>query len=141
MTSSNQPAKDKILKTDALGRVRTPADRREAILDEFERSGMPGTRFAKRHGINYQTFASWIQKRRRGRGEYEKPATAGEPEPATPALTLAEVFVEAPSPGPGDDAGESSLRVELPGGAVIEIGDAGGAALAAELIRALAPAH
>jgi hypothetical protein len=29
-------------KTDALGRVRKPKDRREAILDAFERSGMSG---------------------------------------------------------------------------------------------------
>jgi transposase-like protein len=100
---------------------------------------MPGTRFAKRYGINYQTFASWVQKRRRGRGEYEKPAAVGEPEPATPALTLAEVFVEAPSPEPGDGTRDGGLRVELPGGVMLEIGDAHGAALAAELIRALAP--
>ena len=31
-----------ILKTDALGRVRIPAARREELLDEFERSGMSG---------------------------------------------------------------------------------------------------
>ena len=29
-----------VLKTDVLGRVRTPAARREALLDEFERSGL-----------------------------------------------------------------------------------------------------
>jgi hypothetical protein len=31
-----------ILKTDALGRVRTPRERREALLEEFEKSGMSG---------------------------------------------------------------------------------------------------
>ena len=58
---------DKMLKVGVLGRSRGD---REAILDEFERSGLPGTRFAKRHGINYQTFAGWVQKRKRERGEY-----------------------------------------------------------------------
>ncbi len=37
----------KILKTDALGRVRTPAARREQLLDEFERSGVSGAKFAE----------------------------------------------------------------------------------------------
>jgi transposase len=40
------------------------AAQREAPLDEFERSGMMGRPFAKLLGVNYPTFASWIQKRR-----------------------------------------------------------------------------
>ena len=58
------------LKRDVLGRVTLPAAQREALLDEFERSGMMGRPFAKLLGINYPTFASWIQKRRRARGDY-----------------------------------------------------------------------
>ena len=58
-----------ILKTDVLGRVSMPADRREAILDAFEQSDMSGQAFAKQIGVKYPTFASWMQKRRRLRGD------------------------------------------------------------------------
>ena len=47
-----------ILKTDALGRVKTLAARHEALLDEFEHSGMSGVTFAEFAGIKYQTFAT-----------------------------------------------------------------------------------
>jgi hypothetical protein len=33
------PADETILKTDVLGRVKTPKERREKLLDEFEKSG------------------------------------------------------------------------------------------------------
>ena len=57
-----------LLKQDVLVRVTLTRDKREALLDEFERSGMKGRPFARMAGVNYQTFASWIQKRpRRGR--------------------------------------------------------------------------
>lgn len=36
-----------VLKTHALGRVKTPAARREQLLDEFEQSGMSGVQFAE----------------------------------------------------------------------------------------------
>ena len=56
-----------ILKTDALGRVKTPDARRKALLDEFERRGMSGVAFAEFVGIKYQTLATWAQQRRRRR--------------------------------------------------------------------------
>jgi hypothetical protein len=37
----------KILKRDAVGRVSYRAEQREAILDEFERSGLKGAAFAR----------------------------------------------------------------------------------------------
>ena len=43
MTESSQPP---LLKTEALGGVKTPAARREQLLDEFERSGTSGQKFA-----------------------------------------------------------------------------------------------
>ena len=55
---------DQIVKRDALGRVTTSRERREALLDEFERSGLKGTQFARAVGVNYQTFAAWVQRRR-----------------------------------------------------------------------------
>jgi hypothetical protein len=66
-----------ILKRDVLGRVTISKERREALLDEFERSGLKGLPFARLVGVNYQSFASWIQKRRRERGDYTKMTAAG----------------------------------------------------------------
>ena len=40
-----------ILKTDALGRITIPPQKREEILDAFEASSMTGAAFAKAHGI------------------------------------------------------------------------------------------
>ncbi|MCH8476168.1 MAG: hypothetical protein LAT55_13180 [Opitutales bacterium] len=71
-----------ILKTDTLGRVRMPRERREAILDEFESSGMSGQAFAKRIGVKYPTFASWRQQRRR-RQSGSNPAPEAKPGPTT----------------------------------------------------------
>ncbi len=125
------------MKTDALGRVLTTAERREEILDHFERSGLSGAAFAKMHGINYTTFATWVQRRRRERGEYpeaEIPGSKPDPAPENPKLTLAEVVIgEAPATG----AGVSPLRVELPGGISLEVGDGAGVRLAAQLVREL----
>jgi len=53
-----------ILVQDALGRVRTPREKRQQILDEYERSGMSGAAFAALVGVKYSTLAWWIQQRR-----------------------------------------------------------------------------
>jgi len=45
MTTVNK-ADEQVLKTDELGRVRTPAARRENLIQEFERSGLSGAKFA-----------------------------------------------------------------------------------------------
>ena len=52
-----------VLKTDTKGRVHTPPARREQLLDEFERSGLSGTKFAELAGLKYQTFAAWAARR------------------------------------------------------------------------------
>ena len=62
MTSLN--AKTEVLKQDGRGRVRVSAQRREALLDEFERSGVSGAKFARLAGIKYATFANWVLQRR-----------------------------------------------------------------------------
>jgi hypothetical protein len=113
---------DQVLKVDLAGRVWTPRGRREEVLDEFERSGMPAAKFAAFIGVKYPTLASWVQKRRR---EREAGAAAGQPA----ALRWVEAAVETH---------KSGLRVELPGGARIEIADEAQAKLAAVLLRALA---
>ena len=60
----NEAEATKILKRDTLGRVTLTGEQREHLLDEFERSGLKGVPFARLAGVNYPTFASWIQKRR-----------------------------------------------------------------------------
>src|SRR5476649_1626880 len=56
---------EQIVKMDRIGRVKTPRERREALLAEFDHSGMGGQQFAKWAGIKYGTFITWVQKRRR----------------------------------------------------------------------------
>ena len=121
---------DQVLKTDVLGRVRTPRARREALLEEFEKSGMSGAKFAQFIGIKYSTWASWVQARgreRKARTDFSKSGPVR--------------FVEAmvPSETPTANTGRgSTLRLYLAGGAHLEIADRPQALLAAELLRALA---
>ena len=50
---------------DRRGRVNWPRERREQLLDEYERSGLSQAAFARREGVRYPTFAHWVQERRR----------------------------------------------------------------------------
>ena len=132
---------DEVLKTDVLGRVRIKSARREALLDEFERGGTSAQAFAKLVGINYQTFASWVQKRRKARKPYP-PATKPAASPlAAGALRLVEAVVEHDGEQANAATGGVSLCIHLPGGARLEICDAKQARLAAELLKALASAR
>ena len=111
-----------ILKSDKLGRVQVPPERREAILDEFERSGMSGIAFARHHGIKYQTFAAWRKRRKNASTE-------------APARKSAFVLVEPPREIPSSQG----LEIELGGGARLWIRSRADVGLAAELIRNLHP--
>jgi hypothetical protein len=62
MMNADEPTT--ILKRDAAGRVSMPKEKREALLDEFERSSLKGAAFARAAGIRYPTFAYWVQQRR-----------------------------------------------------------------------------
>jgi transposase-like protein len=114
---------EKVLKVDEAGRVWTPRELRDAVLDEFERSGMPATQFAARLGVKYPTFASWVQQRRRSRG-------------GANSLRWVEATVAAPAP-----SRSKSLTVQLPGGARMEVVDGAQAKMAALLLRELAAAE
>lgn len=102
--SSTKSSDNQILKLDTPKRVRVPKARREAILDEFERSGLSRTAFAKAHGIKYATFASWSLKRSKN---LQRP-------------TLAEIIVDAQ---PSSSSSSSEPRLHLPGGAWISLND------------------
>jgi DNA-binding transcriptional regulator YiaG len=86
-SSYDENKEGRVLKTDVLGRVKTGVPQREAILDEFERSGLSGTKFAAVAGVNYQTFASWVQKRRKVTGAYPKKAVCVKPSTPERCLT------------------------------------------------------
>jgi hypothetical protein len=70
-----------ILKVDEVGRVRTPPEKRQAMLAEFDRSGMTGAQFASFAGVRYPTFMNWLQKRRKEAGQNDQMATARQDHP------------------------------------------------------------
>ena len=120
-----------VLKTDGLGRVKTPVARRESLLDEFERSGLSGAKFAALVGIKYQTFAAWALRRRK-----QNAAPAKVPAPAVDQVRWLEaVLDQAQNSG---NPRPVSVILQLPGGARLELTDGKQAVLAAALVRALA---
>ena len=126
MTDTTE-AVGEVIKTDARGRMRVSDERRQRLLAEYEQSGLSAKKFAQLAGIKYQTFANWLQKRRRLGSSPAKP---------TDSIRWLEAVVEkAKTSGL---PGAAALIVALPGGARMEIGDAHQAALAALLLRSLA---
>ena len=119
-----------ILKVDAKGRMQTPPDRRERLLDEFEKSGLSGAKFAALSGIKYQTFAAWALRRRLRRG---LPAPALNKK-ADPVHWLEAVVTEAT--GPASKA-LRPVKVCLSTGAWVELGQMNQVSLVVALIRAL----
>jgi hypothetical protein len=118
-----------VLRSDAMGRVRTPAARRRELLEEFERSGLSGKKFAALVGVKYSTFAFWLQDRRR-RERAGRP-----PKEAADTVRWLEAVVEKAQSG---GVASGALVLALPGGARMEVGDAHQAVLAAALLRSLA---
>ncbi len=129
MTSTKEGPK--LQKSDTRGRVRTPRDRQEALLDEFEHSGVSGAKYAALIGIKYPTFASWVLRRRKG-GRTDPAPPVGDS--AATVRWLEAVVDKALTPSA---AHPSSLVVELPGGARFAIASPAQAAVAAALVRAL----
>ena len=131
MTSTQSSGQ--ILKTDSLERLRTPRQRKEQLLDEFERSGLSGPKFSQLAGLKYSTFAAWVAKRKRVR-------SSGTPAPATKPLgEPAQVqWLEAVVNQAKDATGKPSmLTVYFGKDARAEIADARQAELAAALLLAL----
>ena len=122
-----------ILKSDVRGRVLTPLHRRQELLEEFERSGLSGPKFAALAGIKYTTFAGWIHRQRMARSGSDAAKTSKSKNP--PVEWLETVVSQAQAAG-GYRA--SGLVLVLPGGVRAELTDQQHVALAAELVRALA---
>jgi transposase-like protein len=114
------------LKVDEVGRVRTPPERREAMLAEYDRSGMTGAQFAKFVGVRYSTLMYWLQRRRKEIGQGEQVATSRQDHPG-----WLEARVE------GEVAKSENIVVEMGGGIRMLIGNRTQAALAGELLRAM----
>ena len=131
MTNTTLP--DEVLKRDALGRVRTPRARREALVEEFEKSGVSAKKFAALLGVNYQTFASWVQAWRKARGQY--PSVAGK---AAGPVRLWEAVVEGGGRTDRDAADAPGLWIELPGGSRLSVASPVQLQMAAELVALLA---
>ena len=123
-----QKSEAAILKTDGRGRVQTPAARRESLLDEFERSGLSGPKFAALVGVKYQTFAAWSARRR------QHATTKSPTKPVDPVRWLEAVVQEAQAPV---SPKTSAVILRLPGGAQLELADSKQVTLAAALLRAL----
>lgn len=134
MMNADEPTA--ILKRDATGRVSMPKEKREALLDEFERSSLSGAAFARAAGIRYPTFAYWVQQRRHARGEYQAkapPSGLRLVEAMLPGSATSQASVErlvAPQP--------EGLEILLPGGARVVVVNLSQAGLAAQLLKALA---
>ena len=134
MTSATEKLGE-ILSQDAQGRVLVTRERRESLLEEYDRSGMSGVKFAQYVGIKYSTLAYWLQSRRRHREREKLLMKAG-------AVTEAgksngawiEAVVENGSP-PRVPIG--ALRIYFAGGAYCQISSATEAVLAAELLGRL----
>ena len=129
MTNSDSAGDAAFIKTDVLGRTRTTKKQREAILDAFDKSGLSGPDFARVHGINYQTFATWRQKRRREQGAYPKaPAAFKAADKPPESFTLIEATVESPQQ-------RDVLTLEIGKEARLIISDASQLPLVVELLK------
>jgi hypothetical protein len=132
----SEAIRDELLKIDRRGHVLVRKERREALLDEYEHCGVSAAEFAAQIGVKYQTFAHWLQKRKRAREIAENestsrgPAALMAPESA-PGLHWMEAVVDR------EGKGGLALRVALPGGASVEVTSPIQIKLAAELLKAL----
>ena len=124
-----------ILSQDAQGRVLVSRERRELLLEQYDRSGMSGVKFAQYVGIKYSTLAYWLQSRRRHRQREKSLMKAGEDtEPGKSNGAWIEAVVEK---GSAPRVSTGALRIYFAGGAYCQISSATEAALAAELLGRL----
>lgn len=136
-------ARAEILKQDVRGRVRVPVERQQALLDEFEKSGASGAKFARLAGIKYATFAGWVLKRRKQRVRAVKtppssPAGRDEAMVSAGPVRLFEAPVEGGHAGGRDPVGGRGLLIELPGGSRLVVESPVQLQMAAELVALIA---
>ena len=111
--------------------MRITRDRRERLLDEFEKSQLSAPQFAQLTGLKYSTFAAWINKRR-GRHASLTPVLPGSAKDST--VKWLETVIDGPQGSL--PASNSALKVRLPSGAALELTHASQMELAAALLHA-----
>ena len=136
------PIKDgQIIKQDSMGRKRITKEQREALLAEYDQSGMTCAAFTRWAGIPYGTFITWVHKRRRQAGN---PAVAGKKEGQAAVVEWVEAVVEKSPEEPvkkPDLRKESALKVgtalvvEGPGGIRMELNEERHVLWTAKLLR------
>jgi transposase-like protein len=77
-------------KRDERGRHITTTEEREALLKAYRESGLTQAAFARREGVMYVTFVSWVQAARRR----ESQTKAGFAEVTLPRLGAASLEVQ-----------------------------------------------
>lgn len=102
-------------KRDERGRWTTPAAEREALVRAYTESGLTQKAFAKKEGVKYPTFVSWVQEHRR--------------RSSTPKVGFAELTL------PRAVAGVAPLEVRLADGTIIRGSQAEEVARLLKLIR------
>src|SRR5471030_2368149 len=106
-------------KRDARGRRVATAQRRAHLVQAFGANGLTMAEFARREGVKYPTFATWVLKSQRA-GAARSPIKFAE---------MRLPFAPAPNPASGDE-----LEVRLPDGTVLR---GGRVADVVALVRAL----
>jgi transposase len=126
---------DQIVKVDRIGRIKTPRERREVLLAEFDRSGMSGQQFAKWAGIKYGTFITWVQKRRKATtpSAEDKPIPAG----SKSEVRWVEAVMEKAALKKSTESGSDTLIVQGASGVRLELSEERHVLWAAKLLRHL----
>lgn len=127
LVPATEPSATTLIKTDVLGRRHHTREQRERILEEYEHSGLSGPKFAALCGVKYQTFATWLQRRKRPRNASPRG------KPRRKAATKVH-WLEVQPASPGTVTG---LLLQLPGGIRAQVSNPHHIALAAALVRAL----
>jgi transposase len=125
---ATEAASASLLKTDKLGRLRRSRQQREWILDEFERSGLAGPKFAALCGVKYQTLATWLQRRK---GRPRASAKGRTKDKAAAQVRWLEGSIQS------SVASCEGLALQLPGGVRAHLSHPDHIAWAAALVRAL----
>jgi transposase len=128
---------DQIVKVDRIGRIKTPRERREALLAEFDGSGMSGQQFAKWAGIKYGTFITWVQKRRR-KGAPGQAEDKPDPPGGKSTVQWVEAVLEKATAKKSEaNPNTTVMIVQGPGGVRLELSEERHVLWAAKLLRHL----
>jgi len=121
------------IKRDAMGRVKTSRERREALLEEFEKSGMTRSTFASHVGVKERTLGEWLYQRHRATSGNKKAMETNKPAKTlvvTKSVRWVEAVVDGATVG-------TALSMHLPGGVRMEVSNSHGVALAVEVLKQL----